>query len=631
MTYNLSRGAMEDIMTRDVTVDRPVFQVLGQKKIAGSAGTDRYRLLLSDGVHSHSSAMLATQLNDKIESGELATFSVICLEKYHCNTIPPDRRVMILLDISIQASGSTVGTKLGAPQPLKNTGQAQGAPAAAPAAAPAPQPFKAQPPANGQMNGPSAPSANAYGGGSSNRTPQSAFSRAPNRPLGSQNPPNTPGGTPSKVHPISSLTPYQNRWCIKARVTSKSAIRTWNNSRGEGKLFSMTLLDDSGEIRATAFTRELEKFYDMVEMNKVYYVRKATLKTANKQYSSVKNDYEMNFNQETEMIPCDDDSDMPSLSFNFIPINELEKHEANSTVDVIGIVKTVNELSTVMGKQSNKEIKKRDMQLVDENQVLVKITVWGSEAETFDGTGNPVLAAKGCRLSDWGGRSLSVLGSSQMLMNPDIPEAHRLKGWYDSVGHSLDFNEYRSEAGAGGAGSYSTNWKTFAEVKGQNIGQDKAEYFTSKGTVVYLKKENSMYMACPTADCNKKLIDQANGYYRCEKCQQEFPNYKWRMILSVNLADHTDTQWATCFQDSAEAILGKTGAELGTMKEQDEAAYDQVFSAATFKSFIFKMRAKMETYNDESRLKTVCVGISPVDYKEYNKKLIGDIEKMLSS
>lgn len=38
-----------------------------------------------------------------------------------------------------------------------------------------------------------------------------------------------------------------------------------------------------------------------------------------------------------------------------------------------------------------------------------------------------------------------------------------------------------------------TNWKTFAEVKAQNIGQDKADYFTTKGTVVFLRKENCMY------------------------------------------------------------------------------------------------------------------------------------------
>ncbi len=52
-------------------------------------------------------------------------------------------------------------------------------------------------------------------------------------------------------------------------MTQKSAIRTWSNSRGEGKLFNMNLLDDSGEIRATAFKNEVDKFYELLEVNKV--------------------------------------------------------------------------------------------------------------------------------------------------------------------------------------------------------------------------------------------------------------------------------------------------------------------------------------------------------------------------
>jgi len=38
---------------------------------------------------------------------------------------------------------------------------------------------------------------------------------------------------------------FYSRWSIKARVTNKSEIRHWNNARGEGKLFSVDLIDES--------------------------------------------------------------------------------------------------------------------------------------------------------------------------------------------------------------------------------------------------------------------------------------------------------------------------------------------------------------------------------------------------
>lgn len=65
----------------------------------------------------------------------------------------------------------------------------------------------------------------------------------------------------------------------------------------------------------------------------VYYVSKMQLKTANKQFSSLNNDYEMTFTNETQFIPCDDgDLKIPALSFNFVRLADLEKHAPSSTI-----------------------------------------------------------------------------------------------------------------------------------------------------------------------------------------------------------------------------------------------------------------------------------------------------------
>jgi replication factor A1 len=34
-------------------------------------------------------------------------------------------------------------------------------------------------------------------------------------------------------------------WTIKARVTAKSEIKHWSNQRGDGKLFNVTLMDET--------------------------------------------------------------------------------------------------------------------------------------------------------------------------------------------------------------------------------------------------------------------------------------------------------------------------------------------------------------------------------------------------
>ncbi|KAF1438033.1 RFA1 protein, partial [Pygoscelis papua] len=326
------------------------------------------------------------------------------------------------------------------------------------------------------------------------------------------------------------------RWTICARVTQKGQIRTWSNSRGEGKLFSIELVDESGEIRATAFNDQADKFFPLIELNKVYYFTKGILKTANKQYTAVKNDYEMTFTNETSVVPCDDAQHLPSVQFDFVSISDLENTPKDSIVDVIGICKSYEDVTKITRKANNREVSKRNVHLMDTSGKLVTATLWGSEAEQFDGSRQPVIAIKGARLSDFGGRSLSVLSSSTVVINPDSPEAFKLRGWYefDSEGQLLECTSI-SDVRGGPASGVNTNWKTLFEAKSENLGQgDKADYFSCVGTVVHLRKENCMYQACPSQDCNKKVIDQQNGLYRCEKCDREFPNFKYRMMLLVS-------------------------------------------------------------------------------------------------
>lgn len=55
-------------------------------------------------------------------------------------------------------------------------------------------------------------------------------------------------------------------------------MKAYSNARGEGKVFSFTLMDESGDIRVTGFRETIDKFYEMLQVGKVYYVANATLK-----------------------------------------------------------------------------------------------------------------------------------------------------------------------------------------------------------------------------------------------------------------------------------------------------------------------------------------------------------------
>lgn len=81
----------------------------------------------------------------------------------------------------------------------------------------------------------------------------------------------------------------------------KSDIKHWSNARGEGKLFNVTLVDETGEIRATGFNQQVDQFYDMLQDGKAYYVSKARVNIAKKQFNNTNNEYELSLGNETEI------------------------------------------------------------------------------------------------------------------------------------------------------------------------------------------------------------------------------------------------------------------------------------------------------------------------------------------
>ena len=81
-----------------------------------------------------------------------------------------------------------------------------------------------------------------------------------------------------------------------------------------------------------------------------------------------------------------------------------------------------------------------------------------------------------------------------------------------------------------------TSSLTFLQVKELDLGHgEKPDYFNTKAFVTFSKKDSCLYKACPNQDCNKKVTEGSGGAeFFCEKCNQNFTNFKYRMILTVS-------------------------------------------------------------------------------------------------
>lgn len=443
-------------------------------------------------------------------------------------------------------------------------------------------------------------------------------------PIGIQN-----QGFPRTVVPIERLSPYQNKWAIRVRVTNKADKKKYQNAKGEGQLFNVTFIDDTGEIRATGFNEEVDKFYPLLEEGEVYYLTQCRVSMANKKFSNVKNDYELMLGRDTLIIKADDDAaaNLPTANYSFVTLDQLQNVEVGQHVDVLGVVQNVGPIEDGVAKATGNPYKRRNIMLVDKSGLATRLTFFGEKAITYDekvvATGS-ILAIKGARVGDFNGRNLSTSHSSAIALEPAVDETYALRGWYASEGRQTNFKAMQAAPGT------KTEAPTPIDTVTSSFGQaDKPDYYTIQGFVVHIRPQSFAYPACQTPDCNKKVIESGDEWV-CDKCNKAMDKPMYRYILSLNVGDATGSVWLTAFNEAAELIMGMSADDLTEIQtNQGDTEFAAAIQQATGKQYSFRCRSKQEIYNEESKARHQILSAQVLDYPKDIDELTKDLDQYL--
>ncbi|PNS20586.1 hypothetical protein CAC42_313 [Sphaceloma murrayae] len=598
----LSVGCLRRVFAGEEVID-PIVQCVQIKPMQNQAnGVERYRVVFND-THNFIQSMIAQQTNWIVTEGKLKKGSLCRLKAFQANSVK-DKPILVILDLDVLEEYGEP-EKIGQPVALDMI---------------KPETQEESKPAADNISG-----NNFYG----NKPAQQQ--QAPQRALPSRT--NGSSASHGNIHPIEALSPYTHKWTIKARCTHKGPIKEWHNKNGQGKLFSANFLDATGEIRATGFTDSVDSFYELIQEGSVYYVSSpCRINLAKRQFSNVNNDYELTFERDTVIEKAEDNDGVPQVQYNFTSLADLESVEKDTTIDCIGVLRDVGEVSEIVSKTTSKPFSKRELTLADNTGYAVRLTIWGATAQAFSAEPESVIAFKGVKVSDFGGRSLSLLSSGSMTMDPDIDEAHALKGWYDAQGRSENYQTHANTIGNTSAATNARNqYKTVAQIRDENLGMsEEADYFHLKGTIVYVKQDSFAYPACLTPECNKKVIEVDPGEWRCEKCNVTHPKPEYRYVLSINVADHTGMLWLSCFDEVGRLVMGVPADAVQTAKEEgDERKVQDLFQDANCKGLVFRCRAKMDTFQDQQRVRYQVLSAAPINYVQEAKKL-ADLLKQYS-
>jgi len=257
---------------------------------------------------------------------------------------------------------------------------------------------------------------------------------------------------------LANLSPYSNIWEIEVVLLKKDPIREWKKANSEGKVQNLLVSDDSGRIRITLWREDVDKFQFM-EVGKMYKMSNMVIKPCDKQFNKTGMDYELHSKMGMEIIEVQGNS-KSGIRYDFVKISEIENLEVEKTVDVTGILSTVEDLREVNLKTQDRIASVRNITLVDDSLSQIRATLWGKDAENFEGTVGCALEIKCASVNEFQGKTLAFRSDTIFQLKDELDEnsqkqTQNLFNWWNNGGSESTFTPMTGGSNAGGNNQFS--------------------------------------------------------------------------------------------------------------------------------------------------------------------------------
>ncbi|XP_059073819.1 replication protein A 70 kDa DNA-binding subunit A-like [Cryptomeria japonica] len=495
---------------------------------------NRYRVDLSDGIHKQK-ASLPKKYNDDIDSKRLMIGSILQLTKYIFLNSHGSRRIVILdLEIICTTHATVV-------EPIFLCVKQEDVV------------VQTTPPLCDASTQPST------------STKYQGFGRQ--RSLFEVRKPQNVGSIPTTITPIKNLNPYQPNWSIKGRVLVNKDIYHYNTTKASGDVFSFDIVDREGiETHVTCFNELAKTHYDNIQVGVAYKLSGGAIKLANKIYNKLNNGLEITLVDDSKVTACNDDSSIPKHRYAFIALDQVATINNNSTIDVIGIVISVD-LSSTICKRDGTKVPRRTIKLVDMTRTTIDVTLWGAMAKKEGTTFN-----------------------TSLTIDPLIEELAQLKDWYSQNVHTEQgiFHQLVAPAPA-------PQRMTISEIQAHASNSEQPFYCILKATIQQIKSKSFFYQACPTQDHTDTI---------------------WEIVFDEGAIELMGMPAKTLYM-----LQSDDNAEQSTA---------DVIKNVTYNQFLLNLTCRNETYNNEEWLKVAITNAKQLDFASENSILLEKIKEMFT-
>ncbi len=424
-------------------------------------------------------------------------------------------------------------------------------------------------------------------------------------------------------------------------------------------------MDSDGKtVRAKSFGDTARKYYDSIQKDQVYRLSRFRTAIANQRFNKgVTSQYEITLEESSAVEPVNDVSTVNAIghiptesllnidalrNLNLPPAQQTDASGRQRTeqvpVDTMGIVLSVKEAVDFTSRSGN-TMRRRDLTIVDDSLLTIDVTLFAAAADQYTTQqldAHPVLFFRGARLSDFNGRSLSVGFGGEVALNPQLPQAQRLRQWYETKGHEATFTAL---SGAGVRASSSRPVTFLGDLRDDLLmmklrqSESGTEYASVRGYVSLPRIDNDKkpwYEACNNPalqsserPCRKK-VNGTPGSYHCDSCNVSFPECKYLYIANVSVSDGTGQKYVSVFNEDAEVLFGCPASEIAGLLAADmKDRVDAMLTEQNYKLCEMRLRFKAEmAAQGEDRVRATAMNLTVVDPASDAKAILAKMEPL---
>ncbi|GAB65624.1 replication factor A-related protein [Plasmodium cynomolgi strain B] len=452
---------------------------------------------------------------------------------------------------------------------------------------------------------------------------------------------------------ISQITTYVSKWIIKAKVVNKSKLSTFKNNNS---FFSIDVTDVHGDsISCKFWGSAADKWFNNIELKKVYIFSKGRVSIANPKYNTVKHKYELTFNEDSEIHEVKDDGEIKiQKKISLVNLRDIKiaTKETPFTADLIGIVKHIGTISNLKTKQGN-DITKQNIIIVDDTKHSFEIAFWDSNVNLIKDEikENEIYVFTNISIRNWNDMKNGTFGVTSSIekienLNEELKaKCTMISEWYNTNGKYEQFTNMRNILSNDVSQIPDKHYAlsdvndVLAKISGTYtlVGRIKRIYWKSKEN-----EHRFYYPAC--TKCKKKLLssgqdnapdndyetnanDEESIVYSCMNCDENnvkpFYNYTFNFLFM----DFSGSITLRAFSDEGYNLLGKKAEEL---KSLDEDTLDYLFNYDfLYKEYKVVVRVNQKVYNGIERVNFTAMRIFPQKHSDISY-LLNEIQLLIS-